>query len=481
LTDHSHHAGEGHEHHHHEMPTEGRALTSVAVSATLHCLTGCAIGEVTGVAIGTALGFSDLGTIALAVALAFLFGYALTSLPLLRAGLALGAVVPIALASDTFSIAVMEIVDNLILVLIPGAMDAGLDSVLFWGSLSFALFVAFLAALPVNRWLISRGKGHVAVHETGIHGGPSPRVVGAVLAVAAVFGTAVLIAEAVSSDGEHGGDDEAIAAGATSEHANEHEEGAMPADDADAVGGLGSKDEGLSVELERTQLSQGGEQALEFRVLERGDAVTDFDVEHERRMHLIVVRTDLTGFQHLHPEMDEAGTWTTPISFEEAGDYRVFADFSHDGQSLTLGADLVVEGDAAYEELPPPVTETETESGYEVEIEGETARAGEPSELTFDVLRNGEPVDVEPYLGADGHLVALREGDLAFLHVHPIGGGHDEHGEMHGGHGGDAPEAPGDGIRFMTEFPSEGRYRLFLQFQHGGEVHTAEFTREVSE
>jgi hypothetical protein len=462
------------------MPTEGRALTSVAVSATLHCLTGCAIGEVTGVAIGTALGFSDLGTIALAVALAFLFGYALTSLPLLRAGLALGAVIPIALASDTFSIAVMEIVDNLILVLIPGAMDAGLDSLLFWGALSFALFVAFLFALPVNRWLISKGKGHVAVHETGIHGGPSPRVVGAVLAVAAVFGTAVLIAEAVSGDEEHGGHDEAVAAEATPEHANGHEEGAMPADDADAVGGLSSKDEGLSVELGRSRLSQGGEQALEFRILERGDAVTDFDVEHERRMHLIVVRTDLTGFQHLHPEMDESGTWTTPISFEEAGDYRVFADFSHDDQSLTLGADLAVEGDAAYEELPPPVTETETESGYAVEIEGETARAGEPSELTFNVLRDGEPVDVEPYLGADGHLVALREGDLAFLHVHPIGGG-DEHGEMHGGHGADASEASGDGIRFMTEFPSEGRYRLFLQFQHEGEVHTAEFTREVSE
>ena len=155
------------------MPTEGSALTGVAVSATLHCLTGCAIGEVAGMAIGTALGFSDLGTIALAVALAFLFGYTLTSLPLLRAGLALGAVIPIALASDTFSIAVMEVVDNALMASIPGAMDAGLGDVLFWGALSFALFIAFLAALPVNRWLISKGKGHVAVHETGIHGGPS--------------------------------------------------------------------------------------------------------------------------------------------------------------------------------------------------------------------------------------------------------------------------------------------------------------------
>jgi hypothetical protein len=199
-----------HDEHHHELPTEGRALTAVAVSATLHCLTGCAIGEVSGVAIGTALGLGDLATIFLAVALAFLFGYALTSLPLLRAGLVLSAVIPIALASDTLSIAVMELVDNLILVVIPGAMEAGLGDVLFWGALSFALFIAFLFALPVNRWLISRGKGHVAVHETGIHGGPSPRVVGAVLAVAAVFGTSVLIAEAISSDGDDGERDGAV-------------------------------------------------------------------------------------------------------------------------------------------------------------------------------------------------------------------------------------------------------------------------------
>jgi Domain of unknown function (DUF4396) len=185
-------------HHHHEMPTEGAALTGVALSATLHCLTGCAIGEVTGVALGTALGFSNGATIALAIVLAFLFGYGLTSLPLLRAGLAFSAVVPIAFASDTLSIATMEIVDNAIIVAIPGAMDAGLDSLLFWGSLSFALVVAGAFALPVNRWLIARGKGHVAVHETGIHGGPPIPLVAAITVGAAVFGTAVLLAEALS-------------------------------------------------------------------------------------------------------------------------------------------------------------------------------------------------------------------------------------------------------------------------------------------
>jgi hypothetical protein len=150
--------------HHHPMPTEGNELTVVAASATLHCLTGCAIGEVAGVAIGTAAGFSDFGTIALAIGLAFLFGYTLTSLPLLRAGLALATVIPIAFASDTLSIGVMEIVDNLILVLIPGAMEAGLGDVLFWGSLAFALAVAWVAAFPVNRWLISKGRGHALVH-----------------------------------------------------------------------------------------------------------------------------------------------------------------------------------------------------------------------------------------------------------------------------------------------------------------------------
>jgi hypothetical protein len=152
------------------MNTTEHNLNAVAFSATVHCLTGCAIGEVLGMVIGTALGFSDLGTIALAVGLAFFFGYGLTSLPLLRSGLALGAVVPIALAADTVSIAVMEIVDNAVMLAVPGAMEAGLDSFLFWGSLAFALIVAGAIAFPVNRWLIARGRGHAVVHRAGAHG-----------------------------------------------------------------------------------------------------------------------------------------------------------------------------------------------------------------------------------------------------------------------------------------------------------------------
>src|SRR5687768_14287120 len=210
MTHHEHHEEAGHEghDHHHEMPTEGSALTGVAVSATLHCLTGCAIGEITGMAIGTALGFTDFQTIALAVGLAFLFGYTLTSLPLLRAGLALGAVIPIALASDTFSIAVMEIVDNGIMIAVPGAMEAGLGDIIFWGALSFALAVAAAFAYPLNRWLIKRGRGHAAVHKTGIHGGPPVRLVGAATVLAFLFGVIVLAAEgfdATEAEPEHEG------------------------------------------------------------------------------------------------------------------------------------------------------------------------------------------------------------------------------------------------------------------------------------
>ena len=187
-----------HDQHHHEMPQTGAALTGVAISATLHCLTGCAIGEIAGMAVGTALDWSNGATIAISIVLAFVFGYSLTSLPLLRAGLALAAVLPIALASDTLSIATMEVVDNLVVLTIPGALDAGLGQLLFWGSLAFSLALAGALAVPVNRWLIARGKGHAVVHETGIHGGPPIPLVGAIAAAAAVFGVAVLIAEAVT-------------------------------------------------------------------------------------------------------------------------------------------------------------------------------------------------------------------------------------------------------------------------------------------
>ncbi|MBA9001781.1 DUF4396 domain-containing protein [Thermomonospora cellulosilytica] len=143
----------------------GGASWRIAAQATLHCLTGCAIGEVLGMIIGTALGWHDAATVALAVALAFFFGYALTMRGVLRAGVAFRQALKIALAADTVSIAVMELVDNAIIVGIPGAMDAGLASVLFWAALAFALAVAFVVTWPINRWMIARGLGHAVVHR----------------------------------------------------------------------------------------------------------------------------------------------------------------------------------------------------------------------------------------------------------------------------------------------------------------------------
>jgi hypothetical protein len=449
------------QHEHHEMPTSGRALSAVALSATLHCLTGCAIGEVLGMIIGTSLGFSDLGTIVLAVALAFLFGYTLTSLPLLRAGLALGAVVPIAFASDTISIAIMEVVDNAIMVAIPGAMEAGVSDVLFWGALSVALVIAGAFAFPANRWLIARGKGHTAVHNTGIHGGPPVKLVGAIAAVAAVFGTVVLVAEAVSDD------DEGHAGG----HAGmQREHGAEP----DPVRGLSASRNGMTLEVATTRLRPGERGRLRFSIAGAGGrAVRDYEVEHEKRMHLILARRDLTGFQHLHPRLGRDGSWSTPVTIEEPGSYRVFADFKRGGRNETLASELTVVGAAKQKPLPAPARTATTQDGYTVELQGQRSSAGEEAALSFQVTRDGDPIKTERYLGAGGHLVALRQGDLAFLHVHPseggAGGGHG------GGHGGE-----GAAVTFETEFPSADSYRLFLQFKHEGRVQTAAFTREVA-
>ena len=153
------------------MDANGTSMRQLAFSATLHCLTGCAIGEVLGMVIGTGLGWDDLPTIVLSVALAFLFGYSLTLRPLLASGLAFAAAARLALAADTLSITVMEIVDNAIMLAIPGAMEAGPRSALFWGSLVVALGIAFVAAFPVNYWLIRRGRGHAVVHQHHGHDG----------------------------------------------------------------------------------------------------------------------------------------------------------------------------------------------------------------------------------------------------------------------------------------------------------------------
>jgi len=151
--------------HTHTPHEQSESLNRLATSATLHCLTGCATGEVVGMAIATALGWATLGSVALAVGLAFLFGYTLTALPLLRAGLTFTAAVPIILATDTVSIAIMEAIDNLVVVLVPGAMDAGLANPLLWGSIALGFAVAFPFAWWANRYMLARGKGHALVHQ----------------------------------------------------------------------------------------------------------------------------------------------------------------------------------------------------------------------------------------------------------------------------------------------------------------------------
>ncbi len=211
---------------------------------------------------------------------------------------------------------------------------------------------------------------------------------------------------------------------------------------ADPIRGLAVSEHGLTLE----QDYDGRE--LRFRIADRsGRTVRDFDVEHTKRMHLIVVRRDMTGFQHLHPRQGADGSWSVPLTLQEPGAYRVFADFSVGGEPRTLARDLAVDGEIRTAPLPAPATTVRTD-GLEV-----TRSDG----LRFTVTRDGSPVAVQDYLGAKGHLVALREGDLAFLHVHP-----------------DARS-----LRFEATFPTPGRYRLFLQFQVDGRVHTAAFTQEV--
>jgi hypothetical protein len=231
---------------------------------------------------------------------------------------------------------------------------------------------------------------------------------------------------------------------------------------AHEVRGLASAADGLRLVVEDPELRRGRPERLAFRIVDdHGATVRDFDVEHTKRMHLILARRDLTAFQHLHPEQRADGAWETGATIAEAGSYRLFADFSRDGEPQTLASDLRVDGRADLRALPAPVSHAVSDGGYDVELAPSAAHAGEEAELRFRITRDGQPVATEPYLGAGGHLVALREGDLAFLHVHPTN------------------EAGASEIAFASTFPTEGRYRLFLQFQHAGEVQTVAFTQEV--
>lgn len=283
------------------------------------------------------------------------------------------------------------------------------------------------------------------------------RLAGFAAALAAIFGLALLAGGALDPSAP-GGEERETGHGAMSTTTGGHAAMA-PA----APRGLAVTEDGLRLDVRTPQLRRDAARTLRFRILGRdGEPVRAFGVSHTKRMHVIVVRRDLTRFEHLHPRMAPDGTWSVPLRLAAAGSYRVYADFVRpDDTPVTLASDLRVAGDAALADLPAPAA-TADSGAYRVRLAG-GAPAGRVGTLRFTITRDGRTITPQPYLGAGGHLVVLREGDLAFLHVHP---------EEHGGHS--------DDVAFETTLPSAGRYRLFLQFRDRGTVHTVAFTREAA-
>jgi hypothetical protein len=299
--------------------------------------------------------------------------------------------------------------------------------------------------------------------------------------LAVAFGAAYGIGNAVgpvgsdgsSSHGGHGASASAPAGGAGQDHTGH---GGTPAAAAQApaaqaaAGGLQISERGYTLVPQADPPPAGATADFRFRILgPDGQPWTRYEKAHDKELHLIVARRDLSGFRHVHPVLGADGTWSVPLAFPAAGDYRVFADFTPTGDpagGLTLGADVSVPGD--YRPTPLPAASRIAEvDGYTVTLEGDLTTA--PGQLTLSVTRNGVPVtDLQPYLGAFGHLVALRQGDLAYLHVHPEGAP------------GDGKTPAGPGISFHAEAPSAGAYRLYLDFRHQDVVRTAEFTVVVA-
>lgn len=269
----------------------------------------------------------------------------------------------------------------------------------------------------------------------------------AALGAGAVFGDDGGSRTATGPQGAHGGSMDDMEPGAAAGHGT-----AAPA-------GLAGADGGLRL-VAPSSARAGVAERFAFRIVgDDGATVRDFDVEHTKRLHFIAVRRDLTGFQHLHPTQAADGTWSTPLTLADPGAYRVFADFTpHGGRATTLASDVLVAGDFAPRALPAAASSARVD-GYDVTLR--SVRDGDETTLTYAIARDGRPVAVEPYLGADGHLVALRAGDLAYLHVHPMD-----------------RERTGE-IAFAAHYPSAGAYRLFLQFKAAGRVHTAALTQEV--
>ncbi|SDS08600.1 hypothetical protein [Jiangella sp. DSM 45060] len=289
------------------------------------------------------------------------------------------------------------------------------------------------------------------------------------LCLAGAFGLAAAVGGVV---GPIGDDDTAPAAAESEEsgmaghgdEAGEEEEGhTESAEGADHLpGGLMSSENGYTFALVADTLPAGPAQPLQFTIDGPDGPVTEYDVEHEQELHLIAVRRDLTGYQHVHPVRADDGTWSVPLDLT-SGEWKLFADFSTEGEALTLGTDLSVPGDYQPAALPPASTTAQVD-GYTVTLDGHMD-TGVESKLTLSVSRDGVPVtDLEPYLGAYGHLVALRDGDLAYLHVHPEG------------EPGDGVTPSGPDVSFFATAASAADYRLFFDFEHDGVVRTAEFT-----
>lgn len=277
-------------------------------------------------------------------------------------------------------------------------------------------------------------------------------------------GSAVGPRTTAAAPSEHGDMSGAEATGHGDTHSGNVAEAPTGDDTADQPGGLASSRGGYTLTPTDSMLTSGTSETFSFTITgPDGTPVTAFDVEHDKRMHLIVVRRDTTGFQHVHPEMAPDGTWSVPLTLPAGGSYRVFADFTPTGGAgTTLGVDVAAAG--AFEPVTHASSRTAQVDGYTVELTGELI-PGQASPVTLSVRRDGQPVtDLQPYLAAYGHLVALREGDLAYLHVHPEGSP------------GDGVTPAGPRIEFVAEVPTAGSYRLFLDFQHGGVVRTAEFT-----
>jgi hypothetical protein len=286
------------------------------------------------------------------------------------------------------------------------------------------------------------------------------KVAAFVTALAAVFALAL-------GAGTWFGPDAAPTAAATHEtHGSSDSDTTQPAsaDPADIPGGLMISQDGYSLALAKPAATAGADVPVRFTIIgPDGAPVTAYEVEHEKQLHLIAVRRDFTGFQHVHPELSPDGTWSTDLDLTP-GQWRLFADFKATGaDALTLGADLAVAG-AYHPTEQTGETRTAQVDGYTVTLDGDLS-AGADAKLTLAVERNGAPVtDLEPYLGAYGHLVALRSGDLAYLHVHPDGAP------------GDGTTKPGPDVVFYAAVPSAGIYHLYLDFKHRGVVRTAAFT-----